>query len=51
MLMRFLQNDGRTKSGILGVQRLEYLEAIREDDLLPYLKAQLAKNEMWIDIT
>ena len=43
--------DGHTKSRVLGLQRQEYFDALREDDLIPYLKAQLAKKEMWVDIT
>ena len=46
----FSQNDGRTRSSILGVQRKEYLDALRDDDLIPYLKAQLARNDIWIDM-
>ena len=43
--------EGYTKSRVLGVQRKEYFDALREDDLIPYLKAQLAKKETWVDIT
>ena len=46
----FSQNDGRTRSSILGVQRKEYLDALRDDDLIPYLTAQLARNDIWIDM-